>query len=85
MIRPAVIAVLAFLALGLVVFLLWPYLTAIFQDPVPAGQYPLNEPRPEWPVTERVRPYSPGASMGCNKAIGANVTGPKVDCMKGFC
>ena len=83
MIRPAVIAILAFVFLGLVALLVWPTLAAIFQDPVPAGQYPLSDPRPEWPASERVRPYSPGPTMGSDKAIHANVTGAKVDCALG--
>ena len=83
MIRPTVIAVLAFLVLGLVAFFVWPFLVATFQDPVPAGQYPLSDPRPEWPASERIRPYSPGVTMGSDKAIHANVTGAKVECALG--
>ena len=83
MIRPAVIAVFAFLVIGVAALLLCPLLTTLFQNPVPAGQYPLSDPRPEWPTSERVRPYSPGPTMGSDEAIGANVTGPKVDCALG--
>jgi hypothetical protein len=28
------------------------------------GQYPINARRPQWPVTERVAYYRPGAAMG---------------------
>lgn len=83
MIRPAVIAVLAFLVIGIAALLLWPFLVALFQDPVPPGQYPLSDPRPEWPGSQRVRPYIPGPAMGSDEAVGANVSGPKVDCALG--
>ena len=83
MIRPAVIAVFAFLLIGIAALLLWPMLTSFFQDIVPPGQYPLSDPRPEWPSSELVRPYSPGPMMGSDKAIASNVSGPKVDCALG--
>ena len=80
MIRPAAMAIIVFLLLGLIAVLVWPFLLAIFQDPVPPGQYPLSDPRPEWPSSQRIRPYRPGPNMGSDKAIDADVTGPKVAC-----
>jgi hypothetical protein len=84
MIRPAVIAVFAFLVIGVAVLLLWPTLSAMFQDAVPPGQFPLSDPRPKWPASERVRPYSPGPMMGSDEAVSSNVSGPKVDCALGI-
>jgi hypothetical protein len=77
MYRPAVIAVIAFLILGVVFFLVWPGVRRLF-SPVPPGQYPLDADRPEWTVAERVRPFQPSATMGSDVAVSANVTGPKV-------
>ena len=80
MIRPAVLAILVFLLLGLIVALVWPFLLAVFQPAVPPGQYPLSDPRPEWPSSQRIRPYRPGPGMGSDTAVSADVTGPKVAC-----
>ncbi len=83
MIRPAVMAVLAFVVIGVAALLLWPFLVGLFQNPIPPGQFPLSDPRPEWPGSVRVRPYTPAAAMGSDEAVGANVSGPKVDCALG--
>lgn len=80
MIRPAMLAIGVFLVLGLAVVLIWPFLLIIFQSPVPPGQYPLADPRPEWPASQRVRPYRPGPGMGSDTVVSADVTGPKVAC-----
>lgn len=56
---------------------------AFASEPTPPGQYPLDARRPEWPATERVRPYSPAAGMGSD-AIGTGAGGaaapPKAVC-----
>jgi len=49
--------------------------------PVPPGQYPLDAPRPEWPATDRTRPYSPAAGMGSDTVAGAGEpVPPKAAC-----
>jgi hypothetical protein len=82
MYRPAVIAVIAFLILGVVFFLIWPGVRRLFSL-VPPGQYPLDADRPEWTAAERVRPFQPSATMGSDIPASANVTGPKVACVTG--
>jgi len=54
---------------------------AFASEPTPPGQYPLNSPRPEWPATDRVRPYSPAAGMGSD-SVGAGTAAapPKAAC-----
>lgn len=80
MIRPALLLVVVLLASILVIFNVWPYVMGLFKQPVPAGQYPLDEPRPEWTGRQRIRQYRPTPGMGSNVADSADVTGPKVDC-----
>jgi hypothetical protein len=63
--RSATIAIAGFLVLGVVVLALWPDAVTPF-DPSPPGQYPLGEPRPEWPASQRVRAYQPAADTGTN-------------------
>jgi hypothetical protein len=69
--RPAAWIVVAALFVAAAVLTWWTTTPAAFAaEPTPPGQYPLNAPRPEWPATERTRPYSPAAGMGSD-AIGA--------------
>jgi hypothetical protein len=82
MIRPAVIAVLAFLVLGVVILLVMGTVQRLFATS-PPGQYPLETPRQEWPVTEQVRPFRPGPHMGVDVPVSTDVTGPKVACVIG--
>lgn len=83
MIHPALLVAVVLLAATITLFFVWPYLMGLFKDPVPPGQYPLDEPRPEWTGRQRIRQYRPTPGMGSNVADSADVVGPKVDCMMG--
>jgi hypothetical protein len=81
--RTVILTVLAFVLVGFIFFSAAAILRSLSVEPTPPGQYPLQEPSPEWPSIERIRPYYPSSAMGDNTAISADVVGPKVDCLTG--
>jgi hypothetical protein len=70
--RPAAWLVIVALLAAAAALTWWQTTPAAFAAiPVPPGQYPLDAPRPEWPATDRTRPYSPAAGMGSDAVAGA--------------
>lgn len=81
--RPAAWLVIAALFAAAAVLTWWTSSPAAFaSEPTPPGQYPLNVRRPEWPATERTRPYSPAAGMGSDAVAGgaSEPVPPKAAC-----
>jgi hypothetical protein len=84
MFRASVLAVLVFLIAGVALFMVWPHLLQLVGGAPAPGQYPLEDPRPQWPGVARTVPYRPSETMGSDAAISADVTGPKVACATGL-
>jgi hypothetical protein len=77
--RSSILFVLSALIIGVTMIWLWPSLTSDTTASVP-GQYPITASRPQWPVSERVAYYRPGAAMGSDM-----VTFPGGSDAKGRC
>jgi len=50
------------------------------QKPSPPGQYPLEEPRPQWPVKEATKGYAPTKSMGSDVVVSTEPKPAKAVC-----
>jgi len=64
--RQSIWMIVAFLLVGAALLTYWPQAQA-WQTPVPPGQYPLNQRRPQWPLEKRSAPYHPKKGMGSDK------------------
>lgn len=49
-------------------------------SPTPPGQYPLEAPRPEWPVSVVSRSFRPAEDMGSDDVSASSSTEPKFRC-----
>jgi hypothetical protein len=61
--KASTVTTIAVLILG-AILITHMYITNSSSSYSPPGQYPINATRPQWPVTERVAYYRPGAAMG---------------------
>jgi hypothetical protein len=78
--RPAVWIVIGVLVLTVIGITLWPWVSGLWGPPSPPGQYPLNQPRWQWPMTPKVAPYRPGAGTGSDEISYSTDAQPKVRC-----
>jgi hypothetical protein len=70
--------VIVFLLVGVIAFTWWP--RASIASMTPPGQYPIDEPRFEWPMKERIKAYRPGKTMGSDGIVEQDAAPIKARC-----
>jgi hypothetical protein len=77
--RSAVLTIVAFLLAGALILTLWPRARAAISG-APPGQYPIDEPRFQWPASIRTAPYYPRKGMGSDTVAFTDGPEAKVSC-----